>query len=103
MLLKTCEDIWRAAEGDDYGRMRVTRVVCIVLVRYFAALRGEEIRKEDSGVMIKYWDKGMGHPDHPHFPLMLSSRFKVETGKKLFCQPFAHVTDVGCNISCWLS
>ena len=59
--------------------------------------------KSDLAAMIKYWDKGMGHPDHPHAPLMLSSRFKWETRQKLFCQTLAHVTDRGCNISLWLS
>ena len=101
--LKICEDMWMGAEGDDYARMRATRVECVIIIGYFAALRGEKIGKADLGAMIKYWDKGMGHPDHPHVLLMLSGRFKGETREKIFCQPLEHVRDRGYNISFWLS
>ena len=98
-LLQTSEDMWLAAKGDDYNRMRVARAACIIIVGYFAVMRGEDIGKADFGAMVKYWDKGMRHPDHPHVPLMLSGRFKGETGQKLFCQPLEYLTDGGCNIS----
>ena len=94
--------MWTAVEGDDYGRIRAARAAFIVIIEYFVAFRGEEIGKADLMAMIKFWDKGMRHPDHPHVPLMLSGRFKGETGQKLSFQPLAHVTDRGCNISLWL-
>ena len=43
--LKTCKDMLTAEEGDDYGRMRATRAACVVILEYFAALRGGEIGK----------------------------------------------------------
>ena len=82
--LKICEDMWMAAEGGNYGRIRAVRAECIVIIGYFAALRGEEIGKAYLGSKIKYWNKGMGHPDNPRVPLMLSSRFKWDTKQKLF-------------------
>ena len=39
--LKICEDMWTAAEGDDYGRTRTARASCVVIVAYFVDLRGE--------------------------------------------------------------
>ena len=51
-------------------------------VGFLGALRGEEVVRLHLGGMRKYWHEGVYNPFTPHVPVILSGRFKKETGIK---------------------
>mmetsp|Transcript_11545 Transcript_11545/g.17744 ORF Transcript_11545/g.17744 Transcript_11545/m.17744 type:complete len:185 (+) Transcript_11545:1204-1758(+) len=51
--------------------------------------------------MKQHWEEATQYPRAPHVPLMLSDRFKRETGEKLFCQPLAVRSSTGLDVKGW--
>ena len=102
--MEVLESKWEEAQKtvlDQYNMKCISTTACIVLAGYFVSLWGEEINCVDLGAMIRYWDKATTHEKHPLVALMLSGRFKAETGVKFFCQPLALQTDSGQDIGVW--
>ena len=81
------EEDWSAHGSDLEGQLQTCLTAIIFIAGFFAALRGEEIVRVDLGAMHKHWDEAVNFRNAPHVALMLSGRFKRETGEKLFCQP----------------
>ena len=73
----------------------------MLCVAFMGALRGEEVVRISLGGVRKYWSEGVYHPFTPHISMILSGRFKQETGEKFFCQHMAMTSKSGINLRLW--
>lgn len=97
--LRSC--YWRKIGRRLEGQMQTCWTAVILVAGFFAALRGEEITRVDLGAIRLHWDEAINFDRAPHVPLMLSGRFKRETGEKLFCQPLATTSTKGLDVKNW--
>lgn len=97
---KLLED-WEAF-ADDSAMQLQTILTGMILVRGFlGALRGEELPKLELGAIRKHWEEAVCHPRFPHVPLVLSGRFKMTEGEKLFFLPLACQSESGIDNRLW--
>ena len=100
--LKILEEDWERCTMDPVGRISAGLTACLIIAGFFAALRGEEIVRINSGAMIHHWDESYNYQEAPHVPLMLvGRRFKGKLGEKVFTQPSAHELKSGITIMLW--
>ena len=67
-----------------YGLRQVDTAACVIIAEYYTGLQGEEINKIDVGVTTKHWKRSTNHVEYLHVPLMLSGKFKKQTGRNFF-------------------
>ena len=53
------------------------------------------------GAIRKHWNEAVQHVSTPHVPLVLSGRFKLTDGEKLFFLPLACRSSAGIEIRTW--
>ena len=102
-MMELLEEDWKTFSSDPEGQRKTCLCAMTFVCGFFGALRGEEIVRLELGAIRKYWEEAVSFPDAPHVPMMLSGRFKRETGEKLFCQPLAPTSKSGINIKEWFS
>jgi hypothetical protein len=73
----------------------------ILIGGFSGALRGEELPKIELGAIRKHWDEAINHPTTPHVPLVLTGRFKLTDGERLFFLPLACRSQAGIDIRLW--
>jgi hypothetical protein len=73
----------------------------ILIGGFLGALWGEELPKLELGAIRKHWEEAVCHLRVPHVPLVLSGRFKMTEGEKLFFLPQACQLESGINNRLW--
>ena len=89
-------------EHEVQKRLYICLTGTLLTVGFLGAFRGEEIVRLDLGGLRKYWHEGVYNPSTPHVPVILSGRFKKETGIKFFCQPMPFQSKSGMGVKIWL-
>ena len=82
-------------------RIGIASTACLLISRYFAALRGEELCQIHLGMIQKNWTECVRYQGANHVLLTLVGRFKNFVGQVLFCQPLCVKTRDGFNIKMW--
>ncbi|KAL7580596.1 hypothetical protein ACA910_003716 [Epithemia clementina (nom. ined.)] len=66
--------------GVGQHRLKVGWTGAMLVIRYAAAVHGEELPQVDVGMIRKYWNEGRDYKRKPHVPLALVGRFKQTNG-----------------------
>lgn len=63
-------------ESDWEKRLKISNTACLLISRYYGALRGEELNRVHLGMIRANWSESTGYTPACHVPLMLVGRFK---------------------------
>jgi hypothetical protein len=94
------EEDWSKAVGDSGMRLQTALTAMILVGGFSGGLRGEELPKLELGAIRKHWEEAIHH-SVPHVPLVLSGRFKMTDGEKLFFLPLACRSNSGIDNRLW--
>lgn len=95
------EEDWTRHKEDPGMRLQTALTAMILVGGFSGALRGEELPKIDLGAIRKHWKEAVLHPRTPHVPLVLTGRFKMTEGEKLFFLPLACRSASGIDNRLW--
>lgn len=95
------DEDWLKYADDPNMRLQTALTAMILVGGFSGALRGEELPKIDLGAIRKYWQEAVLHPRTPHVPLVLTGRFKMTEGEKLFFLPLACRSASGIDNRLW--
>ena len=98
---KLLEEDWETFALDPSMRLQTALTGMILVGGFSGALRGEELPKLELGAIHKHWEEAVSHPRVPHVPLVLSGRFMVTEGEKLFFLPLACQSESGIDNRLW--